>query len=97
MVPPDTGSNPVHPIKLIEMSSDIDIEIKNNKALSFLWHEIKQLKEQVHGLIALKECGQCGIKVPLNEWHSVYKDSGKGVCEGCWQRDYVPYMKDPAK
>jgi len=74
------------------MSSDIDIEIKNSEALSFLWHEIKQLKEQVRELTTPKECGQCGIKVPPNEWHIVYPETGKGVCEGCWQQHYVPYI-----
>ena len=72
--------------------SDIDIEIKNSPALSYIWHEMEQLEKRITELEGKKVCGQCGNKVPLSKWHLAYKESGEGVCEECWQKDYVPYM-----
>lgn len=55
--------------------SEIDIEIKNNHALSYLLHEIQQLKKEIDQLKA-GICPKCDSKMEFVEGHNIYACTG---------------------
>lgn len=82
-----------------QLNKEMDEELKKSPALKMAFVQIRAMDKRISALEAKKVCGQCGAKVARNEWHLIYtskyssEDKENGVCEECWQKHYVPYMK----
>ena len=73
--------------------SDIDIGITRSPEMSFLLHEINQLKKFIKDNLEMKSCSSCNEQVLASEFHIIYDETRSGVCNKCYMEHYLPFTK----